>query len=184
MIYPIVSYGVPILHQEAEPIPSGTPVKELIADMFETLAGAHGLGLAAPQIGKSCQLFIADMGFFAPEEEANHPQYKKVYINPVLILPEPVEWIEGEEGCLSIPTIYGKVRRSNQVQIEFFDENWQRQLETLYDMPARVIQHEYDHLQGKLYIDYLPASERSLIEPLLKKIASGNMKARYPMRFR
>jgi peptide deformylase len=183
MIYPIIAYGNPVLEGQAEAIKPGTNLKRIIADLFATLEVTQGLGLAAPQIGKPWQLFVADIGSFVPDGNLYPKHYKKVYINPVLTLPQPTQLVEYEEGCLSIPGIYIKIKRSHQVHIKFFDESWQPQAETLQDMPSRIIQHEYDHLQGKLHIHYLDQAQRLAIEPSLEKIKHGEINVRYPIKF-
>ncbi len=158
MIYPITLYGKAVLRQQAEAIPHGTDVKNLIEDMFATMDAADGVGLAAPQIGKSIQLFVIDITCCMEEKEARDDKpARRAYINPVVTFPEPHTIVYDEEGCLSIPKVYGKIPRHRVIKITFFDSDWNLQEETLENFPARVVQHEYDHLLGKLHIDYLLA---------------------------
>lgn len=181
MIYPIIPYGNHILREKAAALKPGTDLKALIADMFATMDVAKGVGLAAPQIGKSLQLFVVDVSHFVENKTEQPDKYRKVYINPVLEIPHSHTILYYEEGCLSLPDIFVEVPRSNRVRIRFFDSNWQLQEEELFDMPARVVQHEYDHLVGKLHIDYLSEDKRLLIEPQLKNIKQGRVIVGYQL---
>ncbi len=184
MIYPIIPYGQEVLRQQAQAIPPGTDLKALIVDMFATMDAADGVGLAAPQIGESIQLFVVDTSHWMEDGATHRHNYRKVYINPLVEFSEPSTVIYHEEGCLSIPQLYAEVPRSQRIRVKFFDSNWQPQEEELLDMPARVIQHEYDHLLGKLFIDYLPADKRQAIEADLENIRQGKLQVAYPMRFK
>jgi peptide deformylase len=181
MIYPIVPYGETILRQIADPINIGADLETIIEDMFNTMDAAKGIGLAAPQIGKSIQLFIVDVSPFVEGRRVQIDKHRKVYINPVIEIPQPNIITHYEEGCLSIPGIYVDVPRSKRVRIKFFDRNWQAQEEDLADMPARVVQHEYDHLYGKLHIDYLRADKRLRIKAKLQDIKQGKIEVNYKM---
>jgi peptide deformylase len=181
MIYPIIRYGQEVLRQQAQAIPHGTEIKELIDDMFATMDGADGVGLAAPQIGKSIQLFVVDTSYFIKGGEEEPHKYRKAYINPELVIPEANATLYYEEGCLSIPGIGVEVPRHQCIRVKFFDSNWQLQEEDLLDMPARVIQHEYDHLVGKLFIDYLPEDKQQAMALDLEKIKQGKIQVGYPM---
>jgi len=183
MIYPIVPYGESILRQTAAPIELGADLKTLIEDMFTTMDAARGIGLAAPQIGKSIQLFIVDVSPFVEGGMTQLEKHRKVYINPVLEITPPNTITHYEEGCLSIPGIYVNVPRSKRVCIKFFDRNWQAQEEYLVDMPARVVQHEYDHLYGKLHIDYMRADKRLRLKSKLEDIKQGRIEVNYKMQF-
>ena len=181
MIYPIFPYGEQVLRQKAAPLQLGTDVKDLVDNMFATMDAADGVGLAAPQIGKSLQLFVADVSYFVENGRLERDKYRKVYINPILKITHPETILYYEEGCLSLPGVAVNVPRSKSIRIQFYDRNWQYQEEELLDMPARVIQHEYDHLQGKLHIDYLPEDEKLLINPTLENIKQGRIKVDYKM---
>jgi peptide deformylase len=184
MIYPIIPYGQEVLRQQAQPIPYGTDVKALIENMFATMDIADGVGLAAPQIGESIQLFVVDTSYFIENGTTERHKHRKAYINPTVEFPEPNFIVYQEEGCLSIPKLYAEAPRRQRIRIKFFDSSWQLQEEELLDMPARVIQHEYDHLLGKLFIDYLPADKRQAIEADLENIRQGKIQVSYPMQFK
>jgi peptide deformylase len=176
MIYPIVMYGDPVLRQRAKDIKPGTDIKQLVADMYETLHGANGIGLAAPQIGKSMRLFIVDAS--ALEDEPGMEDFKKVFVNPVLVEEKGDPW-EFEEGCLSIPNIREKITRKGQLSIRYFDENWNRFEETYDGMKARIIQHEYDHIEGKMFVDYLTPLKKRLLKGKLADISKGKVDTEY-----
>ncbi|WP_038028830.1 peptide deformylase [Thermonema rossianum] len=185
MIYPIVAYGDPVLRKKAEDIAQGSDLKQLIEDMFETMYQAHGVGLAAPQIGKAIRLFIVDTLHLKEEEEEadTEEQYiKKAFINPVIIETGGEEWTM-EEGCLSIPDVRENVNRPERVKIRYFDEDWQLHEEEYDGFTARVILHEYDHIEGKLFIDYLSPLKKRLIKRKLQKIVKGEVNTSYPMKF-
>ncbi|GIV39420.1 MAG: peptide deformylase [Thermonema sp.] len=186
MIYPIVAYGDPVLRKKAEDIAQGSDLKQLIEDMFETMYQAHGVGLAAPQIGKAIRLFIVDTLHLKEEEEEEadtEEQYiKKAFINPVIIETGGEEWTM-EEGCLSIPDVRENVNRPERVKIRYFDEDWQLHEEEYDGFTARVILHEYDHIEGKLFIDYLSPLKKRLIKRKLQKIVKGEVNTSYPMKF-
>ena len=166
MIYPIVAYGDPVLKKKAEEITPDYPgLKELINDMFETMYNAHGVGLAAPQIGKSIRLFVVDATPFAEGEDgdADCADFKRVFINPIIFEEEGEEW-GFEEGCLSIPNIREEVFRKPIVRIEYYDENWDLYEEELDGFCARVIQHEYDHIEGVLFSEHLNAFKKTWLK--------------------
>lgn len=176
MIYPIVMYGDPILRQRAKEVEKGTDLKQLIDDMYETMHGASGIGLAAPQIGKGIRLFIVDGTVL--EDEPDMQDFKKVFINPQLLEELGTPW-EYEEGCLSIPNIREKVTRKEKLRIRYYDQDWNA-LEEEYDgMKARIIQHEYDHIEGKLFVDYLPALKKRLLKGKLADISKGKVDTEY-----
>lgn len=182
MIYPIVAYGDPVLRQQAAKIAPHTDVTALVAAMFATMDQAGGVGLAAPQIGQSIRLFVVDYNPFVAEG-AQSSQHRKVYINPALDLDYTEELQYYDEGCLSIPGVLVQVPRPKRLVVRFYDSNWKQQQEELVDMPARVIQHEYDHLNGKLHIDYASPLKLRLLQGKLTDIRKGAMTARYPMQF-
>lgn len=176
MIYPIVMYGDPVLRQRAKDIDAGTDLKPLIADMFETMHGANGIGLAAPQIGKSIRLFIVDGTSL--EDEPGMEDFKKTFINPVILKEIGTPW-EFEEGCLSIPNIREKVSRKEKLTIRYYDEDWSLHEEEYDGMKARIIQHEYDHIEGKMFVDYLPALKKRLLKGKLADISKGKVDTEY-----
>lgn len=190
MILPILAYGDPILKKEAEEIDKDYPnLKELIDDMWETMYSSKGVGLAAPQIGKSIRLFIVDTTPFADEDgEEPDPRaegcdgFKKVFINPIIEEESGEEWAF-EEGCLSIPNIREDVYRKEKVVISYYDENFNLKEETYEGYRARVIQHEYDHLEGVLFTDYLSALKKRLLNKKLTNISKGLVDVSYKMKF-
>jgi peptide deformylase len=176
MIYPIVMYGDPVLRQRAKDIEQGTDLKQLIDDMFETMHGASGIGLAAPQIGKSIRLFIVDGTVL--EDEEGMENFKKTFVNPEILEEVGTPW-EFEEGCLSIPNIRENVSRKERLKIRYYDENWNLHEEEYDGMKARIIQHEYDHIEGKLFVDYLPALKKRLLKGKLADISKGKVDTEY-----
>ena len=178
MVYPIVVYGDPILRKRAKEIKKGLlDVPSFIQDMFDTMYAAHGIGLAAPQIGRSIRLFVVD-GTTLEEEEEDMKGFKKVFINPALLDEEGDEW-EFEEGCLSIPNIRENVSRPEQIRIQYFDENWKQIDEVYTGLKARIIQHEYDHLNGKMFIDYLSPLKKRMLKRKLTDISKGDVETEY-----
>lgn len=176
MIYPIVMYGDPVLRTRAKDIEVGTDLTQLIADMYETMHNASGIGLAAPQIGKGIRLFVVDGTVL--EEEPGMQDFKKAFINPQILDETGTPW-EYEEGCLSIPNIREKVARKEKLRIRYYNEEW-KQVEEAYDsMKARIIQHEYDHLEGKMFVDYLPALKKRLLKGKLADISKGKVETDY-----
>ena len=189
MIIPIRAYGDPVLKQEATDIDKDYPaLEELIANMFETMYNAYGVGLAAPQIGLSIRLFIVDASPFAEdddltEEEQNElKEFKKVFINAKIVEETGSEWAFNE-GCLSIPDVREDVTRNETVTMEYYDENFEKHVETFSGLAARVIQHEYDHIDGILFTDKLSSLKKRLIKGKLANIAKGKVKVDYKMRF-
>ena len=185
MTLPIVAYGDPVLRATCEEIDQNYPELEtLIANMFETMYEAQGVGLAAPQIGKSIRLFIVDATPFA-EGEGGDPgcaDFKRVFINPIIFEESGEEW-GMEEGCLSIPGIREEVKRQGDLKIEYYDQNWDLYEESLTGFAARVVQHEYDHIEGVLFTDKISALRRQLIRSKLNDISKGKTDANYRMRF-
>ncbi|MDA9563285.1 peptide deformylase [Flavobacteriales bacterium] len=187
MILPIVAYGDPVLKQEAEDIEKDYPnLDKLLKDMFETMYNAAGVGLAAPQIGKSIRLFIVDAAPFAEDdEEDEYPEakdFKRVFINPEIVEESGDEW-GFEEGCLSIPNIREEVYRQSDLYIEYYDEKFEFQKEKLSGITARIVQHEYDHIEGILFTDHLNPLKRRLLKRKLVEISKGVTSAKYKMRF-
>ena len=190
MILPIVAYGDPILKMVAEEIPENSlELTQLIADMFETMYLAKGVGLAAPQIGQSIRLFIVDGAPFADEEgEEPDPKavgiesFKKVFINPIIEEQSGEVWAF-QEGCLSIPKIRENVHRKETILVSYFDENWLFHEERFDGYAARIIQHEYDHLEGVLFIDKLAPLKKKLLAKRLGNIVLGLVDVDYKMKF-
>jgi len=182
MILPIVAYGDPVLKREAEEIEKDYPfLEELIDNMFDTMYNAEGVGLAAPQIGKSIRLFIVDASPFE-EDEPKLKNFKKTFINPIIIEEEGKEW-NFNEGCLSIPGIREDVERKPKVTIEYYDREFNLIEETYEGLAARVIQHEYDHVDGILFTDHINPLKRRLLKTRLNNISKGNVKVPYRMKF-
>ncbi|MFT6211713.1 MAG: peptide deformylase [Bacteroidia bacterium] len=181
-ILPIIAFGDPVLKKVAEDIDTDYPeLGQLIDNMFETMYNASGLGLAAPQIGLSIRLFIVDASPFSED----HPEldgFVKVFINPIILEESGKKW-DFNEGCLSIPDIREDVTRQSKILIEYYDENWDLQEKEFDGMAARVIQHEYDHIEGILFTDHLPALKRRMLKGRLKDITIGNIDVKYRMKY-
>jgi peptide deformylase len=192
MILPIVAYGSPILKKEAEEIDENyEKLDELIENMFETMYEASGVGLAAPQIDKSIRLFIVDASPFAEDEEGNEETdpkaaglkgFKKVFINPIIEEETGVEW-PFAEGCLSIPNIREEVLRQEKIKISYYDENWEFHEEEYEGYAARIIQHEYDHVEGILFTDHLSPLKKRMLKKKLVNISKGDTDVSYRMKF-
>jgi len=189
MILPIIAYGHPVLRKKADPITKDYPeLDKLIEDMFDTMYQANGIGLAAPQVGKSIRLFIVNATPFADDEDLSEEErdilatFKKVFINPQIVKETGDEWAFNE-GCLSIPDIREDVFRQPEITIEYQDENFKKHTETYTGIAARIIQHEYDHIEGVLFTDLLSPLKRRLIKSKLKNISQGKIKVDYAMRF-
>ncbi|MEQ9286338.1 MAG: peptide deformylase [Cyclobacteriaceae bacterium] len=181
MIYPIVVYGDPVLKKMAEEIEEGKlDVKQLSQDMFDTMRQASGIGLAAPQIGKSIRMFVVD-GTPLDDEEEDMSDFRKVFINPEIVEESGDPW-KFEEGCLSIPGIREEVSRPPKVTINYLDENWKEHEETFDGMKARIIQHEYDHIEGILFTDYLTPFKKRLLKGKLQNISKGKCDADYKIK--
>ena len=190
MQLPIIAYGTPILRKVAKDIDADYPdLKKLLEDMWETLAASNGVGLAAPQINRDIRLFIVDSALIFegqdPEQEDEFPDapgIKKVFINAKIKKLEGEPW-PYNEGCLSIPKINEDVLRPETVQIEYLDENFQPHTETYNGITARIIQHEYDHIEGKLFIDYLKPLKKKLLQRKLTDISKGKIQVGYKLLF-
>jgi peptide deformylase len=178
MIYPIVVYGHPVLRKIAEDIDKDFPeLKKLIDDLFETMYYSEGIGLAAPQIGKSIRIFVID-GKPAAEDEPQMAHFKKVFIN-AQIIERSGDLVPMNEGCLSIPGLREEVLRPSHIRIKYSDENW-NQFEEVYEgYAARVIQHEYDHLDGIMFTDKTNLLRRRLLKGKLTAISKGKFEADY-----
>ena len=187
MILPIVAYGAAVLRKMSPAIEADYPgLALLIEDMWETMYESNGVGLAAPQINKNIRLFVMDSAqIFANREEEDEvypdaPGIKKVFINAQIVSTGGVEWIYNE-GCLSIPKIREDVLRPAEVTLSYMDENFVAHTETFNGISARVILHEYDHIQGKLFIDYLKPLRRKILQGKLNDISKGKVRVDYKM---
>lgn len=179
MKLPIIAYGDPVLKKVGTDIDQQYPeLKQLISDMFDTMYNASGVGLAAPQIGLPIRLFIVDTG----EDEDGTPGYKKVFIN-AQILEETGEAWAFNEGCLSIPDIRENIMRKPNIKIKYLDENFVEHIDDVDGMPARVIQHEYDHIEGKLFTDKVSVLRKTMLKSQLDAISKGNIRTDYKMKF-
>ncbi len=185
MILPIVAYGDPVLKKKAKEIDADYPnLTKLIADMFDTMYSANGVGLAAPQVGKSIRLFVVDATPVAEGEDGDPTceDFKRVFINPIILEEEGEEW-SYEEGCLSIPNIREEVKRKPTLKIEYYDEKWDLYEEELDGFAARVVQHEYDHIEGILFLDLISPFKKTLLRGKLTDISKGNVDVKYRMKF-
>lgn len=187
MILPIVAYGDPVLKKKAVDIDKDHPkLAELIADMYQTMYNAKGVGLAAPQIGKSIRLFVVDASPFAEdpetEEEAALADFKQVFINAEILSEEGEAW-KFNEGCLSIPKIREDVSRKPKIRIRFVDEKFKAFEKEYEGIAARIIQHEYDHIEGKLFTDRISPLRKRLLQGKLSDISRGRVDVDYRMKF-
>ena len=189
MIYPIVAYGDPVLRKKATDIPQDFPdLNQLIDDMFETMYGASGIGLAAPQIGKPIRLFIVDATPFEDDQELSKEdravlsEFKKVFINAEILEERGDEWVFNE-GCLSIPDIREDIFRKDEITIRYFDADFNEHTEVYSGIAARIIQHEYDHIEGVLFTDHLSALKKRMIKSKLGQISKGLIRAEYRMKY-
>jgi peptide deformylase len=180
-ILPIVTYNDPILRKETKPIQENSEsLQRLIDEMFETMYNSNGVGLAAPQIGQDIQLFVMDADVMTEEHENEENLGPLVFINPEILAKEG-EKIKMEEGCLSIPEVRDDVARPERITVSFQNRDFETEQMTVSGWVSRVIQHEYDHLQGILFLDYLSAFRRRLHRSALKKIQNGRQETKYPV---
>ena len=189
MILPIVAYGDPVLKKRATEISKDHPnLEQIIANMYETMYGAHGVGLAAPQVGLSIRLFLVDTAPFSedesytPEEKTELKAFKRTFINAKIIEESGEEW-SFNEGCLSIPNVREDVWRCPKVKIEYQDEDFTTHVEEFEGLIARVIQHEYDHIEGILFTDKVSSLKKRLLKGKLTNISKGKTSVDYRMRF-
>lgn len=181
MIYPVTVYGDPVLRNVADPIGPDYPnLTEVLENLWETMYHADGVGLAAPQVGLPIRIFVIDAGAGA-DEEPDLKDFRKTFINPELLERSGEPW-SMEEGCLSLPEIREDVTRPEMVRIRYQDENFVEQEDVYHGFVARVIQHEYDHLEGILFIDHLSALRRKLLRGKLINITKGNVQPHYKIK--
>jgi len=182
MILPIVAYGHPTLRKVAQDIEPDYPeLEQLIEDMFETMYKSEGVGLAAPQVNRSIRLFVIDASPYA-EDNPELEGFKKVFINAHITEESGEEWVFNE-GCLSIPEIREDVSRPPRLRIQYVDENFVPHDEVYEGIPARIIQHEYDHIDGILFVDRINTLRKMLLKRKLMDISTGNIKVAYKMIF-
>lgn len=179
MILPIYTYGQPVLRKETEKITPEYPgLKELIADMFETMYRSDGVGLAAPQIGKAIRLAVITLDPLK-DEYPEYAGFNKAYINPEIIEKDETETASMEEGCLSLPGIHESVRRPTRIRVKYMDENFHEHDEWVDGYLARVMQHEFDHLDGHLFIDHLSSLRKQMIRNKLTSLVKGKVRCSY-----
>lgn len=189
MILPIFAYGEPVLRKKGKEIDEEYPkLDAVIENMFETMYGARGIGLAAPQIGLPIRLFLVDASPFEDDEEYSEEEramlatFKKVFINAKVVEETGDEWIFNE-GCLSIPNVNEDVFRKPTITLEYYDENFKKHTDTFVGIVARIIQHEYDHIEGILFTDKLSPLKKRLIKSKLENISKGKTDVSYRMRY-
>lgn len=189
MILPITAYGDPVLRRVGKDISKDYPnLDTLIENMFETMYNAYGVGLAAPQVGLAIRLFIIDTSPFAEDEDLSDQQraflagLKKVFINPKIIQETGEQW-SFNEGCLSIPEVREDVSRCERIKIEYLDADFNKLVEEYDGLAARVIQHEYDHIEGILFTDKLSSLKKRLLKGKLGNISKGKINVDYRMKF-
>jgi len=189
MILPIVGYGDPVLRKVCDDVTSEYPnLQEIIVNMYDTMYNAYGVGLAAPQIGLTVRLFVIDTEPFSDSEDLTKEEqqqlkgFKQTFINAKMLKEEGEEW-GFNEGCLSIPDVREDVYRNEAITIEYFDENFNKKTEVYDGLIARVIQHEYDHIEGILFTDKISTLKRTLIKKKLQNIMDGKARPDYRMRF-
>lgn len=189
MILSIVGYGDPVLRKVGENITKDYPnLKELVENMFETMYSAHGVGLAAPQVGLPIRLFVVDAAPFSEMEDIEEEEakflstFKKAFINAKILKEEGEEW-SFNEGCLSIPDIHEPVKRKEKITIEYYDENFEKHVDIFDGLAARVIQHEYDHIEGVLFTDKISSLKKKIISKKLTNILEGKIFTEYKMKF-
>jgi peptide deformylase len=193
MILPIIAYGDAVLKKKAVDITKDYPnLQQVIANMFDTMHNAKGVGLAAPQIGLSIRLFVVDSSPYAEDKEDDDEEekkdkkelmgFKKVFINAKIIEEDGVKW-KFNEGCLSIPSIREDVERKPMLRIKYLDENFKPHEEDYDGVRARIIQHEYDHIDGILFVDRINPLRRSLLKRKLSDVSKGFVEVSYKMKF-
>ena len=179
MILPIYIYGQPVLRKVAEDITPDYPeLKTLIANMWETLADSEGIGLAAPQVGLDIRLVVIDLDPLS-EDLPEYKDFRQVYINAHIVEYDETNTDASEEGCLSLPAIHEKVIRPTRIRVQWMDENFQAHDEWIDGYLARVMQHEFDHLDGKMFIDRISPLRKQLIKSKLKALTQGRYRCGY-----
>ena len=176
MIYPVTVFGDPVLRKKAQPITKDfQDLKGFIQNMFDTMYNSDGVGLAAPQVGQAVRIFVIDMDI---DDEDELPGIKKAFINPEIVEKSGEEWVMNE-GCLSLPEIREDVLRPETVKIKYVDEEFNEHIETYSGFTSRVIQHEYDHLEGVMFVDYLNPLRKRILKSKLSAISKGKIIPKY-----
>lgn len=179
MILPIYTYGQPVLRKVAEDIPDDYPeLRELVSNMFETLTESDGVGLAAPQIGRAIRVVVIDLDVLS-DDLPEYKDFRKAYINPHILEYDETETESLEEGCLSVPTIHEKVERPKRIRVAYKDIDLVAHEEWVGGYLARVMQHEFDHLEGKMFIDRIAPLRKQLIKGRLKALTQGRFRCGY-----
>ena len=182
MILPIYTYGMPVLRKEAEDITPDYPeLKQLIADMFETMYRSDGVGLAAPQIGKPIRLVVITLDVLK-DDYPEYAGFNKAYINPHILEYDDTETKSMEEGCLSVPGIHEPVRRPTRIRVKYMDEDFQEHDDWVEGYLARVMQHEFDHLDGHLFVDRLAPLRKQMVRSKLTQILKGKFRCAYKVK--
>ncbi len=182
MIIPIVAYGDPVLRELAQDISKDYEgYSEFLQNMWDTMYDADGVGLAAPQVGRAIRLFVVDASTFA-DEAPKLADFKKVFINAEILEEYDEEWVFNE-GCLSIPGVREDVKRKSKIKVKYLDEHFNEHTEEFDGMAARIIQHEYDHIEGVLFTDHVGPLRKRMIKKKLEDISKGNVKVGYKMKF-
>jgi peptide deformylase len=190
MILPIVAYGTSVLRKKSKEIDKDYPkLKEIVENMYETMYAAFGIGLAAPQIGLPIRIFLVDTSPFAEDDDVLEEEeleflkdFKQTFINAKMLEEDGDEW-SFNEGCLSIPDVREDVFRKPDITIEYYDEDFKKHTKSFSGLAARVIQHEYDHIEGILFTDKLSSFKKRLLKTKLSNISKGKIKVDYRMRF-
>ena len=182
MILPIYTYGQPVLRKVAEDIPTDYPdLQQLIADMFETLTESEGIGLAAPQIGKAIRLVVIDLDVLA-DDMPEYKGFRRPFINPHIVEYDDTETETQEEGCLSLPAIHEKVTRPTRIRVQWLDGDLQPHDEWIDGFLARVMQHEFDHLEGKVFTDRISPLRKQMVKSKLASLAKGKVRCSYKVK--
>lgn len=182
MILPIYTYGQPVLRKVAQDIDKDYPeLQQLISNMWDTLASSEGIGLAAPQVGLDIRLVVIDLDLLK-EDLPEYDGYKKVFINAHIVEKDDTETSSSEEGCLSLPAIHEKVTRPTRIRVTYMDEDFNEHDEWVDGYLARVMQHEFDHLEGKMFIDHLSPLRKQLIRSKLRSLLQGRFRCGYKVK--
>jgi peptide deformylase len=182
MILPIYTYGQPVLRKVAQDIDKDYPeLQQLISNMWDTLASSEGIGLAAPQVGLGIRLVVIDLDLLK-EDLPEYEGYKKVFINAHIVEKDDTETSSSEEGCLSLPAIHEKVTRPTRIRVTYMDEDFNEHDEWVDGYLARVMQHEFDHLEGKMFIDHLSPLRKQLIKSKLRSLLQGRFRCGYKVK--